>query len=85
MPLAAVGCDSSLNIVALRSEKIHFEKQGNFVVYFSNEENCVKLSDLVNNTTKSFHFGYKSNVEDNSIKDSVSCLHLNPYQSHGKI
>ena len=56
LPLVAVGCDESLNIVSLFPEKILYEKKNNFLIYYSNINNSIQLCDIITNTNKVFNF-----------------------------
>lgn len=68
-----------MNIIAITSETIHNFVFKNFVVFYSNEDSCIKLSDLVNNTTKSFDFNHKDDVQR-----EIKSLGINPF-NHNKI
>ena len=83
LPLLAVGCDKSFNVISILPEIITYQKKSKFVVYYSNKDGCVKLSDLVNHTSKSFQFGFKSNLESNRNYGKNICL--NQFSSDQKI
>lgn len=74
--MIAVGCDKSLKIISFGEEKIFYAKQDEFVIQWSNLERCLKLTDMINNTTKIFSVGYQNSANN---EDKIKYLYLNPY------
>lgn len=79
LPLVGVGCDNSMNVISTQPEIISFDKKDNYVVYFSNINNNLILSDIVNNTSKSFPLNFSSENPENIL------ITLNQFQSNNLI